>query len=61
MWWVELGTRERTLWAGVISKGQLCPPFLVLGKELQATEMPWPWLHGPGKSFPSLTSVFPAV
>ena len=26
-----------------------------------ATEMPWPWLHGPGKSFPSLTSVFPAV
>lgn len=40
MWWVELGTRERTLWAGVISKGQLCPPFLgkVLGKELQVLQ-----------------------
>ena len=60
MWWIELGTRRRSNeWAGIISKGPLCLPFLVLGQGIHSppmflelpgiAEMPRSWLPGPVK------------
>ena len=61
-WWTELGTPRVHFVGKSHLQGAALSPLPGAGEGTAGTtEMPWPWLHGPGKSFPSLTSVFPAV
>ena len=62
MWWMELGTPTVHFVGRSHLQGAALSSLPGAGEgAVGTTEMPWPWLHGPGKSFPSLTSVFPAV